>query len=74
MWGKWSVNKFFLFTSPMTILVIGKKNRGEKKWKIFAKGFLSSTNEQKQLSLGRRHSGKTIKVNCWNFHCHLNLL
>jgi len=58
----------------MTILVIGEKNRGEKKWKVFAKRFLSSTNEQKQLSLRRRHSAKTIKVNCWNFHCCLNLL
>jgi len=33
----------------MAILVIGEKNRGEKKWKIFAKRFLSLTNEQETI-------------------------
>jgi hypothetical protein len=46
----------------MTILIIGEKNRGEKKWKIIAKRFLSSTNEQKQLSLEEDNLGKQLKL------------
>ncbi len=37
------------------------------------KRFLSSTNEQKQLSLEGRHSGKTIKVN-FSLPFELNLI
>ena len=58
----------------MTILVIGEKNRGEKKWKIIAKRFLSSTNEQKQLSLEEDNLGKQLKLIVGIFHCRLNLL
>jgi len=68
------VNRFFSYYFSDDHFGHWREKQRREKMENICKKILSSTNEQKQLSLEGRHSGKTIKVNCWNFSLPFELI